>query len=104
MDADLVALGDDAALLVGVEERGDGGDVEGRLDAVTPEDLQDARYADAVAELAPGEAADRLGAVAHLVRLMVAVEGERDGAARPVLPRFGAKRAAGANVVHDAPP
>ena len=34
MDADLVPFGNDAALLVGVEQRGDGRHIERRLDAV----------------------------------------------------------------------
>ena len=104
MDDDLVAFGHDAALLVGVEEGGDGGDVERGGDLVPGEQLQDAGHPDAVAVLAPGEPADRLAAVAQLVRVVVGVERERDGAPRVTQPVRGSKGAAGPDVVDEGAP
>ena len=65
MDADLVAFGDDAALLIGMEQGGDGRHVEGRRHVVPLQHLEDARHADAVAVLAPCHAADGFAALAH---------------------------------------
>ena len=45
VDADLVPRGDDAALLVGVDQRRDRRHVECCLDAVAFEQFQDARHA-----------------------------------------------------------
>src|SRR6267154_3175006 len=95
MDADLVALGDDAALLVGVDQRGNGRDVKCRLDVIAFEQPEDARHAHPVAELAPGKPPDRLAAVAQIAGLMVAVEGQRDRAARPARPCRRAQRPSG---------
>ena len=99
-----MTLGHDAALLVGVEEGGDGGDVERGGDLVPGEQLQDAGNPDAVAVLAPGEPADRLTAVAQLVRVVVGVERERDGAPRVTQPVRGPEGAASADVVDERAP
>src|SRR5262249_15138591 len=104
VDADLVSLGDDAALLIGMNERRHGRDVERRLDAVALEQLQDARHPDAIAVLPPGEPADRLAAVAQLIRLMVAVKGQRDRAARAARPARRAQRPPGAHPRHQLAP
>src|SRR5713226_6803644 len=92
-----MALGDDPALLVGVNQRGDRRNIETRLDPVAFEQLEDARHADAIAVLAPGEAPDRLAAVAQIAGLMIAVEGQRHRAARGARPLTRAQRASGAH-------
>ncbi len=89
MDADLVAFGDNPALLLGMQQRGHGRHVETRIDAVFFQKLQDARHADAVAVLAPGQAADRFAAVAQIAGLVVGVEGQRHCAARTARPLAG---------------
>ena len=104
VDADLVPFGHHAALLVGVDEGRDGGHVEGGLDAVLLEDLEDARHAHAVAVLSPAKPPDRLAAVPQLVRLMIGVEREGDGAAGAVLPRLWPERPAGAHAAHELAP
>ena len=104
VDADLVALGDDAALLVRVDQRGDRRHVERRLDAVAVEQFQDARHADPGAELAPGEPADRLAAVAQIAGLVIAVERQRDRAARAARPFARPQRPAGAHPVDQLAP
>ena len=104
MDADLVALGDQRALLLGMQQGGHGGHVEGRLHIVLLQQFADARHADPVAGLAPGHAADRLAAIAQLVGLVVGIEGERHGAARAVLPRLGPVALAGAHLGHQLAP
>ena len=86
MDADLVTFRDHAALLVRIGQGRDRRHVEGRLDVVALEHLQDARHADPVAVLAPGHAADRLAAVAELVGLVIRIEGQREGATRAARP------------------
>src|SRR5207248_8578510 len=88
VNADSMPFGDDPALLVWVEQRGDGGDVEAGLDPVLFQDLQNPRHTDPITVLAPCQAPDRLAAVAQIARLMVAVEGQRDGAPRAARP-FG---------------
>src|ERR1700730_8277639 len=99
-----MALGDHPALLVGMEQRGDRRHVEGRRRRMALENLEDARHALPVAELAPAHAAERLAALAQLVGLVVAVEGERERAARAVLPRRRAQAPPGAHVVDEAAP
>ena len=86
MDADLVALGHHAALLVGIEHGRDGRHVERRRDVVLLQQRQDARDAGAVAVLALAQAADRFAAFAQLAGLVVGIERERHGAARAVRP------------------
>ena len=104
MDADLVAFGDHPALLVGMEQRGDGRHIEGRRHVVFLQQLEDARHADPVAVLAPGHAADRLAALAQLVGFVIGVERDREGAARAVLPGLRPQRAAGAHLVDQLAP
>src|SRR5262249_54434083 len=104
VDADLVALGHDAALLVGMQQRGDPRHVKGRGHRMALQNLKDARHALAVAVLAPAHAAERFAALAQLVGLMIAVEGERERAARAVLPGGRPQRAPGAHVIDDAAP
>ena len=74
VDADLVSLLDHPALLVRVEQGGDRRHVERCAGAVALEHLEDARHADAVAELAPAHPADRLATLAQLIGFMIAVE------------------------------
>src|ERR1044072_2811734 len=104
MDPDLVALSDDPPLLIGMEQGDDAGYVERRRHVVFLQQAQDAWHADAVAILTPGHAADRLAAVAQLAGLVVAVERDRKGATRPILPRLGPQRASGAYLVDQLAP
>src|SRR3954447_9512355 len=99
-----MALGDDAALLFRVDQRGDRGHVEGRLDPVTLQQLEDARHPDPIAELAPGEPADRFAALAQIAGLVIAVEGERDRATRPARPFARPQGLAGAHSVDQLTP
>ena len=101
VDADLVAFGHDAALLVGIQERGHGRHVEARRHAVPLQDVEDARHAPAVAVLALRQLADRAAAIAQLVGLVIGVERERDRATRAALPAVGLQRAAGPHVIDD---
>src|SRR5437016_14133622 len=104
MDADLVPFGDDAALLVGVNKRGDGGHIERRLHVIALKQLQDARHANPVAELPPGEPSDRLAAVAQVAGFMVAIERQRDGAARAAWPSRRTQGAAGPHPPNELSP
>src|SRR5215813_2088339 len=104
VDPELVALADDAPLLVGVDESRHRRDVEGGGDVVAGEEGQDARHADAVAVLAPAQPADGLAAVTQLVGLVVGVEGERNGAARGARPFRWPERPAGTDMVDDRTP
>src|SRR4051812_39950578 len=104
VDADLVAFGNDAALLIRIEERGDGGHEEARLDVLSFQDLEDSGNALAISVLPLRQLADGLAAVAQLVRLMVGVEGERDRAARAAFPLRRPQRASGAHVVDERAP
>src|SRR5262245_63247743 len=99
-----MALGDDASLLIRVEQRRDSRHVEGCLDPVTVEKLQNARYADAVAVLAPRHSANRFAAVAQVARLMVAVEGQGHRASRPAFPRLRSKASARPHLVDELAP
>ena len=92
VDADLVAFGHHAALLVGIQQRGHGGHEEARRHAMPAEDVEDARHALAVAVLALRQLADGAAAVAQLVGLVVGVEGEARprSARRPSRPRASA--------------
>ncbi len=86
MDADFMALGDDLPLLVGMQQSGDRRDIEAGLDPVLFQRLQNARDADTVTELAPGEPPDRVAAVAQIAGLVIAVKRQchgTAGAARP---------------------
>src|SRR5262249_15335163 len=87
-----------------MEQRGDAGHVEGRRHRVTLENFEDAGHALAVAKLAPAHAAERLAALAQLVRLMIAVEGERERAACAVLPLRRTQGPPRAHVVDEAAP
>src|SRR6516162_6195092 len=68
------------------------------------EQFQDARHADAIAILSPRHATDRFAAVAQLVRLVIGIEGQREGAARTTPPAFRTKTAAGADLVDETAP
>src|ERR1700756_4139226 len=104
MDADLVPFGDDATLLVAVEQRDDAGHIEGRGHPMPGEQFQNARDADAIAILSPRHAPDRFAAVAQLVGLVIGIERQRERASRAVLPGLRTKAAAGANLVDEAAP
>ena len=97
-------FGHDPALLVGVEQRGDGGDIEARLDTVLFQDFQNPRYAYPIAVLAPRQAPDRLAAVAQIAGLVVAVEGQRDGAPRAARPFGRPQLTPGADAVDELAP
>ena len=104
VDADLVAVGGDAALLVGMQHGRDRRHVEGRGDGVLLQQRQDARDAGAVAVLALAQAADRFAAFAQLAGLVVGVERDRHGATRTARPHVGPQRPAGAHALDDAAP
>jgi hypothetical protein len=74
VDADLVAFGDHAPLLIGMEQCHDGRHEKARLHIAAGQDIQDARNALAIAVLALRQFADRFAAVTQLVRFMVRVE------------------------------
>src|SRR5262249_1926337 len=63
-----------------------------------------ARHANAIAILSPRHATDRFAAVAQLVRLVIGIEGKREGAGRTTLPALRAKTAAGADLVDETAP
>ncbi len=104
MDADLVAFGDDAPLLVRIEQRTHGRHIEGRRHRVFREQFQDARDADTIAVLSPRHAPDRLAAVAQLIGLVVGIERQRERAARAALPALGPIGLAGADLVDQPAP
>jgi hypothetical protein len=104
VDTDLVAFRHDAALLVLVQQRGDRRHEEARLHVVALQQGKDARHADAGAVLAPGHSPDRAAPVAQLVRLVVAVERERDRAAPASRPGWRAIRSAGADLLDQSTP
>src|SRR5262249_52573125 len=104
VDADLVAFGDDAALLVGIEEGDHRRHVEARRHAVPLEDFEDAWHRAPCAVLALRQLADRAAAVTQLVGLVVGVERERDRAACAVFPCLRPQRAAGPHVIDDGAP
>src|SRR5215475_4956949 len=104
MDADLVSFGDDATLLVAIEQRDDAGHIEGRRHRMLGEQFQDTWDADAITVLSPGHAPDRFAAVAQLVGLVIGIERQRERASRAVLPAPWTKAAAGADVVDEATP
>ena len=66
--------------------------------------VEDARHADAAAVLAPGHAPDRLAAVAQLVGLVVAIEGQRNRAAGPARPALRFQRSPRAHLVDTPAP
>src|SRR5262245_31233327 len=99
-----MALGDDAPLLVRMQQRGDSRHEESCLDPMAVEKLHNARYSDAVAVLTPGHSADRLATVAKFVCLMVAVEGQGHGASRPAFPRLRAKASTRPHLVDEPAP
>src|SRR5215469_1279 len=104
MNGDLMALADDAALFVGVQQRRDRRYEKRRLDLVFVQELEDARHADPRAHLAPGEPADRLAALAQIAGLMIAVERQRHRAARAARPFRRPQRLAGAHPVDQLAP
>src|SRR5689334_1070061 len=104
MNPDLVTLGDDAALLVGMDQPDDRWNVERRLDAVPFEQFEDARHRDPRTVLAPGQPPDRLTAVAQLVGLMVAVERQRNRAPRTAGPFARPQKRPGAHPVDQPAP
>src|SRR5262245_231960 len=104
MDAHLVSLAHHAALLVRVEQRGDGGHIEAGGNSMPAQDVEDARHAPAVAVLALRQLADRVAAVAQLIGLVVGVEGEGDRATRSILPRRGFQHSPGPHMIDDAAP
>src|SRR5262245_4101990 len=104
VDADLMALGNEAPLLVRVEQRGDSGHKEGGLDPMAIEKLQNTGYGDPIAVLAPGHSADGLAAVAKLVCLMVAIKGQCHGAARPAFPRRRSEASPRSHLVDELAP
>src|SRR5499427_8240566 len=104
MDADLVPFPDDTTLLVAIKQRDDARHIEGCRHRMSCEQFQDARHADAIAILSPRQTTDRFAAVAQLVRLVIGIEGKREGAARATLPALRTKAAAGADLVDETAP
>src|SRR5271154_2540349 len=99
VDADLVAFGDNPALLVRVEQRGHRRHVKAGLDPVFFEHLQNSRHAHPAAILAPGEPADRVAAIAQIAGLVIAVERQGYRAARPARPLRRPQAAPGADTL-----
>src|SRR5437016_13837 len=104
MDADLMALGDDPPLLVRVEECCHRWHVERALDAVFGKQIENPRNPDPVAELAPGQATDRLAAIPQIAGLVVAVERQRDRAPRTAGPLGRPQPPPGADAVDELAP
>src|SRR6185312_5408319 len=104
MDADLMAFGDDASLLVAIEQGDDGGHVERRRHGMPCKQLQDARDADAIAILSPRHASDGFAPVAQLVGLVIGIERQREGASRATLPALRTIGAPGADLIDEAAP
>src|SRR5262245_29736426 len=104
VDADLVALGDHAPLLVGIEQRSHGRDEKACPYVMLGKDLKNTWHALTVAVLALRQAPDRLAAFAQLVRFVVRVERQRHGAARAAGPALRAQRPTGAHPADDAAP
>src|SRR3954451_7248135 len=104
MDANLMTLGDQAALLLPIKERGDRGHEKARPDARAPQDFQDARDSLPGTVLPLREAPDRLAAIAQLVRVVIGIERERHGAAGAAVPAFRLERPPGAHLLDDAAP
>src|ERR1044072_931613 len=104
MNTDLVPLGDDAPLLVRIEQRTHGRYVEGRRHRVFSKQFQDARDADTIAVLPPRHAPDRLAAVAQLIGLMIGIERQRKTASRAALPGPGPIGLAGTDLVDQPAP
>ncbi len=74
VNADFVAGIADPAGLVGVDERGNGGDIECCGHVMPLENAEDAGNADTPAELAPSEPSDGTAARSEFGGLVVAVE------------------------------
>src|ERR1700749_60880 len=104
MNAVLVPLGDDAPLLVRIEQRTHGRHIESRRYRVFRKQFQDARDADTIAILAPRHAPDRLAAVAQLIGLMLGIERQRERTSRAALPGLGPIGLAGADLVDQPAP
>src|SRR6185437_1171171 len=104
MNPDLMSLGDDAALLVLVQQSRDGRHIEAGFDAVTLEDIENPRDTHTIAVLAPAQAADRCAALAQFACFVVAVERECHCAAGSAGPRFGPESAPGARPIHQCAP
>src|SRR5206468_3504984 len=102
VDADLVAFGDDAPLLIGIEEGSHRRDEERGFHIL--QDRKNARHALPVTVLALREPADRLAAFAQLVGLVVGVERQRHRAARAAPPATWPQRPAGAHAIDDLAP
>jgi hypothetical protein len=104
MDADLVALGRDAAHLVGIKQRGDGGIEETRRNLLALEQAADARHRLAVAVLPLADAHRAFIGVTQRDGVVVGIEGNRHGAARTIGPCGGRQAAAGPRPADDAAP
>src|SRR5215831_3000197 len=104
VNADFMPLSHDLALLVGVEQRGDGRDIEARRNTVLFQELQNPRHAHPIAVLAPRQPADRLATVTKIARLVIAVEGQGDGAPRTARPLGRAQLTPGADAVDKLAP
>src|SRR5262249_56137902 len=83
---------------------GDGGVGEGRWRGGAVENCEEGGDALPVAELAPAHAAVRLATLAQFVGLVIAVEGERERAARAILPLRRTQGPPRADVVDEAAP
>jgi hypothetical protein len=104
MDADLVPFLRDLADLARMQQGGDGGIEEARLDAMPAQQRADARHALTVAVLPLADPHRALVGVAQRDRLVIGIEGEADGAARPARPGCRLQRAPGAGAADDLPP
>src|SRR5947208_9449380 len=99
-----MSFGHDPALLVGVEECGHSRHVERGLDAIFGQPVEDPWHPDPVAELAPGQAADRLAAVPQITGLVVAIERQRNRAACAAWPLCRSQPPPGEDAVDELAP
>jgi len=74
VQADFVAVADDALCLFRMQKRSDRGDEERGRHAMFAQHVKNARHARPATVLAPTEAADRLSALAQLAGFVVAIE------------------------------
>src|SRR5271166_2097438 len=99
-----MTFGHHPALLLGVEERRHRRHVERGLDTVFFEQVKDPRHADPIAELAPGQTADRVAAVAQVAGLVVTIERQRHRATGAARPLGGPKPAPGTYAIDEFSP
>jgi hypothetical protein len=104
VDSHFVSVGSDVPLLVGMQEGNHGRHEEARSDVLAAEKPKDLRHSNPILELALGNPADRLAAIAKLAGFVIAVERKRHGAASPARPLARAQTSTGADLANDMAP